>query len=161
MGLDMYLEKRIFIGANYGHSKIKGKIEITKGEDNTPIKIDLSKVAYIIERVAYWRKANAIHQWFVDNVQEGEDDCKEYYVDKEKIKELVDLCKEVVERAKVENGIITNGKEIEDLLPTQEGFFFGLANYDQWYLEDVKNTIEQLEPLLDVVDGDFYYQSSW
>lgn len=161
MGLDMFLEKRIYIGANYEHSKIKGKIQLTKGEEETPIKIDLSKVTYIVERAAYWRKANAIHQWFVDNIQDGEDKCKEYYVDLKKIKKLVKLCKKVLKRAKVENGVITNSEELEDLLPTQKGFFFGSTNYDQWYLEYVKDTIEQLKPLLDVVDGDFYYQSSW
>ena len=29
----------------------------------------------IIEQVGYWRKANQIHNWFVENVQDGEDDC--------------------------------------------------------------------------------------
>lgn len=27
------------------------------------------------KEIAYWRKANAIHRWFVDNVQNGTDDC--------------------------------------------------------------------------------------
>ena len=27
------------------------------------------------EEVGYWRKANAIHGWFVRNVQNGKDDC--------------------------------------------------------------------------------------
>ncbi len=30
--------------------------------------------------VAYWRKNNAVHKWFVDNLNNGEDDCQEYYV---------------------------------------------------------------------------------
>ena len=77
MGLDSYLKKRIYIGAEYEHRKVKGSINLTA--ENKPIKVDLKKVTEIIESVGYWRKANHIHKWFVDNVQNGEDDCKEYH----------------------------------------------------------------------------------
>ena len=30
---------------------------------------------YEDNQIASWRKANAIHKWFVDNVQDGVDDC--------------------------------------------------------------------------------------
>ena len=43
--------------------------------------------------IIYWRKANAIHKWFVENVQEGVDDCGEYEVTVEQLTELRDLCK--------------------------------------------------------------------
>ena len=43
--------------------------------------------------VMYWRKANAIHKWFVDNVQGGEDDCREYPVSNDQLIELRDTCK--------------------------------------------------------------------
>lgn len=78
MGLDMYLTKKIYIGGNYEWNKVEGIVDIKK--DNKQIPIDLSKVTYIDEQVAYWRKANAIHKWFVDNVQEGNDNCQSYYV---------------------------------------------------------------------------------
>ena len=41
------------------------------------------------EEVGYWRKANQIHKWFVDNVQDGVDDCGEYKVTKEQLIETV------------------------------------------------------------------------
>jgi hypothetical protein len=49
----------------------------------------------------------------------------------------------------------------EQLLPTQSGFFFGSTEYDADYLEDVKQTIIELESL--PLDGKkiWYYQSSW
>ena len=62
MGLDMYLNKRTYIGAEYEHRKVKGKIEITEGEEDKPINIQFNRVSEIIERVAYWRKANQIHK---------------------------------------------------------------------------------------------------
>lgn len=37
----------------------------------------------IAEDVGYWRKANAIHAWFVKNVQGGVDNCQSHEVSKE------------------------------------------------------------------------------
>lgn len=187
-GLDMYLTRKIFIGAEYEHRGITGVIDIRGNGKQIPI--NLNKVHYIEESVGYWRKANQIHKWFVDNVQEGEDDCKEYYVSKQKLKELLTLCEEVkriakTEDSKVENGrtytpdgekinyvegkIITNPVEIARLLPTADGFFFGSTNYDNYYLEDIDYTIEILEQIFKDEDEyakqgmsvDYYYSSSW
>lgn len=52
----------------------------------------------------------------------------------------------------------------ETLLPTTSGFFFGSANYDQWYYEDVKQTYEKLGEIIEADEFDeynFYYESSW
>ena len=94
MGLDMYLYKKVYVGANYEHNQISGTLALKRREE--PIEIDLQKVIYITESVAYWRKANQIHYWFVKNVQYGEDDCKPYIVYGEKLLELVELCKKVL-----------------------------------------------------------------
>ena len=102
--------------------------------------------------VAYWRKSNQIHNWFVINVQRGEDDCGEYYVSHNKIKELVNTC----------TLAITN--KDPNLLPPREGFFFGGTDIDQWYWRDLENTIEQLERIFALPEVDklsFYYSSSW
>ena len=179
----MYLSKKTYIGANYEHNNVKEEINLTRGGDNKPVKVNLNRVSYIEEEVAYWRKANAIHKWFVENVQDGEDDCKPYYVSREKLRELVNLCKKVLETAKTVDGqvhtgttwtaaegqtyqyepgkVIVNQDEVEELLPTQEGFFFGGTDYDESYIEDLKDTIKQLEPLLEDKDGEYEYCSSW
>lgn len=146
----MYLSRHKYIGAEYKHRNIKGKIELTQGKDNTPIKINFSKVSAIIETAMYWRKANHIHKWFVDNVQRGQDNCASYYVSSKKIKELVNLCKQVLE----------NKDDAESLLPTSSGFFFGGTEYDEYYFTELEDTIKALEPLLDS-DDDIYYESSW
>ena len=164
MGLDMYLNRHIYIGANYSDiNGVKGSIEITKrngrtGEDE-PLPIHFNKVKYIIEEAGYWRKANQIHQWFVDNIQGGEDNCKEYYVDTEKLEELLNLCKQIMHAYTEDtNKGITLAQE---LLPTQDGFFFGGTNYDEYYFEDIQNTITQLESALKDKRGDLYYKASW
>ena len=46
--------------------------------------------------IGYWRKANAIHKWFVDNVQNGVDDCGEYKVTKEQLIQLHNACNDVL-----------------------------------------------------------------
>ena len=44
MGLDMYLTKKIYVGANYEHNKVTGRITIKK--DGEPVKVNLKKVTY-------------------------------------------------------------------------------------------------------------------
>jgi hypothetical protein len=101
---------------------------------------------------AYWRKANQIHSWFVREVQGGEDNCGEYYVSSDKLIELLAICKHSLEN-----------KDPALLLP-QGGFFFGSTDIDEWYWNDIKSTISQLERILALPEFDnlsFYYNSSW
>lgn len=156
MGLDMYLNKKVYVGANYEHNKVTGEINLLK--DGKPLPVNMKRVTYIEEEVGYWRKANHIHKWFVDNVQDGVDDCGDYYVSEEKLQELLTACKNVVNKPEL----------AASELPTQSGFFFGGTEYDDYYIEDCKNTIEIIEGLLkekdpekDYINGEIYYHSSW
>lgn len=182
MGLDMYLTKKIYVGANYEHNKVTGKISLKK--EGKPIKVDLSKVTYIECQAGYWRKANQIHKWFVDNVQKGTDDCGDYYVSIEQLTKLLDLCRKVKATSKLVDGAVTNGKTLlngvwmpiveegmeivnpevaEQLLPTGSGFFFGSTDYDQYYMDDINSTIKIIEAIISENDtnADYYYHSSW
>ncbi len=60
--------------------------------------------------------------------------------------------------------IIENTSVAQQLLPTQSGFFFGRTDYDDGYLQDIENTIEILEEVLEETDFDtemIVYISSW
>jgi hypothetical protein len=51
-----------------------------------------------------------------------------------------------------------------NLLPPQDGFFFGGTDIDEWYWQDLKNTIAQLDrvfALPQLSDLSFSYNSSW
>lgn len=184
MGLDMYLEKRTYV-KNWDYMKPMHRhvITVTKG-DGSASAIKPERISYITEEVAYWRKANAIHRWFVANVQDGKDDCEEYYVSREKLQELKTACDKVLaaskmKPSKVENGyiitsagrtpiledgeVITDPQIAETVLPTQAGFFFGPTNYDQYYIAGIQATSDILAELLSEPDtsGDFYYRASW
>ena len=140
----------------------------------------------IMQEAAYWRKANAIHQWFVDNVQNGIDDCGYHReVTEDDLENLLDICKTVLKSSVLIDGKLENGKHVEDgewvtdytdgmviedssvaeeLLPTQSGFFFGGTAYDEWYVKDIENTIQIIEKVLKETDFDIYaiyYCSSW
>ena len=158
MGLDMYLSKKNYVGAMYDFLNVKGTIDITIGDKKLPI--NFNRVSYIEEEVGYWRKANAIHKWFVDNVQNGEDNCREYYVGIDTLKELLEICKKIDEHP----------SDAKELLPTQEGFFFGDTAYNEWYFEDIKKTIKMLEGIIKEekelnetynLYSEFYYRASW
>lgn len=156
MGLDMYLSRKIFVGAEYENREVTGKIEIFVRGTHLPV--EFNKVSEIVERVGYWRKANQIHQWFVENVQEGDDDCREYHVSFEKLKELGAICARIDEAEKT-------GKDWKNLamklLPPQEGFFFGSTEVDENYLADIRDTIGIIDALNPDGSGSFYYQASW
>jgi len=152
MGLDMYLKRKQYIGANSKHRRITGTISLFR--DGKAIPVDFSKISYIEYAGVYWRKANQIHKWFVDNVQGGNDDCGTYNVYKEQLEQLVSLCREV----------LADHSKAEELLPVQAGFLFGSCEYDHWYFEDLEQTVKDVMELLDVFDpqnDDFYYTFSW
>ena len=193
MGLDMYFYKKTYV-KNWDHAKDrKHEVSVKLNGEPHPA-INPENVTYIQEEVGYWRKANHIHAWFVDNCQDGEDNCQESYVDLEKMKELLQICISIRDNCplvtgKVENGysygedgekisnmvdgeLMTNPEFAEDLLPTQSGFFFGGTGYDQWYMEDILNTIKILEPELKMYEEleklglafslpEYHYRSSW
>jgi hypothetical protein len=187
MGLDMYLSKKTYVKV-WNHQKPcnKYKVTVKKGNKNVD-SIQADRITYVEEEIGYWRKANHIHNWFVQNCQDGVDDCRSAYVSVDQLEELIDLCKKVKlslidsprKNIKLESGFKTvNGEKVltfeelevfentsvaEELLPTQSGFFFGNTEYDQWYLESLNDTIEMLEKVLleDNSNAEFYYRSSW
>ncbi len=176
MGLDMYLTKKIYLGLSFEHNQKGNSKNIIINDKEYPTK-DLQYLEY---EVAYWRKANQIHKWFVDNIQNGNDDCGNYYVEKSQLEELINLCKKDI--SYISNLEFSNSDEHEDFftkekfvykiykgvdasklnLHTQGGFFFGSTDYDEYYLKQLENTVEKLEKAIQESDsGEFYYHSSW
>lgn len=104
-------------------------------------------------KIGYWRKVNAIHRWFVKNIQNNNDDCKYYNLSKENIVNLKDLCIKV-----------KNDKQLAcKLLPTQSGFFFGSTEYNEGYFDDLEKTIKICDKVLNELDFEKYecFYSSW
>ena len=156
MGLDMYLYAEQCV-SGWDHKEEHEKNHYTDvvgaaglmalADPDTPS-------AYVRATCAYWRKANAIHRWFVENVQDGEDECKPHYVSEAQLIELRDECQAVLDDPDIAAG----------RLPTQEGFFFGSYEYDEYYMQHLKYTVERIDFLFENSDPPYInwiYQSSW
>jgi hypothetical protein len=147
MGLDMYLNAERYL---WSHVDVDTTLSENIGQ-LVGLPAD-GRIKTITVEAGYWRKANQIHNWFVANVQEGKDECQESHVSREQLKELREVCQKVLD----------NNELAEQLLPTKEGFFFGGKDYDQWYFDDLKETIEVIDNALAMPDQwDFNYRSSW
>lgn len=188
MGLDMYLTATHYLGCwsftdEAEKSRFRQIMQLAEFgdfccKDAPGLEVEVN--------VAYWRKANAIHRWFVDNVQGGDDSCKKTYVSNEHLAALVSLCKQVLDSVETVPGQLhagttyyPDGRVVENFepgnvvaqqwiaastLPTQSGFFFGNTDYNEWYLDSLRKTVEQIEPLLTdprFQHSDFYYRASW
>lgn len=149
MGLDMYLTGKIYIGANYEHNDVSGSINLKKAGMDVDVPID--KIDNIEIGLGYWRKANAIHKFFIDNCGRGDSEAQCMYVERDALKELLELCKRVEK----------NHDIAEALLPTQSGFFFGYTEYNDYYFNCINDTIHIIEDALKYKYVDYYYSASW
>lgn len=146
MGLDMYLTGKRYISKVFDEKAFEEINNVDIGQEDF-------KINEVSIDVGYWRKQNQIHHWFVENVQDGVDDCRIYHVERDKLKELRDLCQDV----------INEPDKASDLLPAQGGFFFGGVEYDDYYMEGLQDTINIIDKALTLSDAkwEIYYQSSW
>lgn len=160
MGLDMYL---------YGIKKNK-KDDISEPSSGE------------WEEVCYWRKANAIHKWFNTKFIKEQDPWGYYEVEEEDIQGLLLLCKllktlkenpnEIFQWVKTDffefvNNLDDGTIECADLIarvllpPDNLGCFFGSGMVDDWYWENIDDTIEQLTKALEGNYNKFFYMASW
>ncbi len=119
----------------------------------------------IFEDIGYWRKANQIHTYFVQECQGGVDECQLTKISKSKLTKLISLCKQALALKEVylNDGII-QGKGCEEILPTASGFFFGGTEFNEWYFNDIEETIEIISKVLKETDfktQTIFYRSSW
>ncbi len=146
MGLDMYLTAKRYIW--FTEEAVSNAVAELFPE------LKDRKVKQVEAEAAYWRKANAIHKWFVEKVQEGMDDCGNYYVSREQLAELRDTCRRVLDFRHL----------AVDQLPPTEGFFFGGTDIDEWYWQNLEDTVKMIDSILADFPEDkweFEYHSSW
>lgn len=219
MGLDMYMNIKVSHYPHKGNTTIdlnnlNGSWDTLEfGEFGESNRIDISM------GVGYWRKANHIHRWFVENIQKGNDDCGDYDVYVEDVEELYTKCMDILKRLHGKKFTITDehrdfvmkyaeerGVEVEDtvtfdiekmekfykdsnlrmynremetdeefeefcndILPTQNGCFFGSTTVSWWYFDDIIKTvliIDKMRRLAEEYDKKnvrvyFSYSASW
>lgn len=170
MGLDMFLEREyyIFSTADIAEKDLHITLNGYPQNGNDIIySIPLKNLKKVVLEEMYWRKANAIHKWFVDNVQDGHDDCGRYFVPTDKLYTLRETLQKVMDISADNLTQEELEEQCKQLLPTQEGFFFGDTSYKEVYFGDVAETLTMLDTLLaDIEKGahhnyQIYYSSSW
>jgi hypothetical protein len=166
MGLDMYLNVSERI-SSHDYERTNGMVSYTESPRyNTVVEAVGMKVkdniaaSVSVEYTAiYWRKANQIHNWFVNTLGGGVDECQRIPVTRENLVALHNRC-----------GVLLDTKSTElamELLPPASGFFFGSTAIDEWYWQDIEETHKQLTELLDEIteenkwNYEIEYQASW
>ena len=153
MGLDMYLEM------------------IPKDKEPKTAKeyFDKSEAAYesgldYDTEVAYWRKANAIHNWFCKHCECLESEVL-YKVTREDLLRLIGTICRVLNASEVdpETNLIKDSSMAQELLPTCNGFFYGSTEYDNWYLDKLEDSIVELGKALSSLEDNqtLFYYASW
>lgn len=134
----------------------------------------------IWEEVCYWRKANHIHKWFSNRFIKDQDSYGYYIVSEADLQSLL-LHLKFLKKIKDED---KDFKLVETNLLKEErkkGYYEGDANYiaeaifppdnfgccfgwgfiDDWYWEDIDDTIEKLTEVLKGNYDCFFYNASW
>ena len=162
MGLDQYLTAKKYVAKWNYDGGFDNRVITQEFQDLLPMDTpDITRygsaAGITIEYpVGYWRKANAIHNYFVHNVGEDVDDCREMYVHRDVLVDLRERCVEVIGSDNMEE----MAKEVG--LETVSGFFFGDTSYGEWYKEDLKLTVEICDFVLALPEEySLHYQASW
>lgn len=158
MGLDMYLYATNSVSSKYDtpdNQELYGTLVNVMNAQHFVAKESDLRFAQVKVQLAYWRKANQIHNFFIQECADGKDDCSPVYVEREQLEELLKRCTLILESKKDEDA--------QHMLPTQSGFFFGGTEYDEYYYQDLEHTKELLEDILknSQENWEFEYQASW
>jgi hypothetical protein len=116
--------------------------------------LDMYLYRKTVDEVAYWRKANAIHGWFIRNAG-VDDNCTAIQVSMSDLYTLRDDIQKVLDEGTEE--------AIMELLPPTSGFFFGGTEVDEYYWMNLKSTLGKLNEIIEnnTEDQEFEYQASW
>lgn len=159
MGLDMYINK--VKKTNHSISELIA-LNVDAHPDNVkvaeflplshPYPEDAHDYYTIFHQVAYWRKFNALHGWFVNNLQLGIDNCADYELNKDILLDLLEVLEE------------TWALKNPAKLPPTLGYFWGSTETDDYYWDKVYNSIQTISELIDDTDWKnerLFYTSSW
>ena len=166
MGLDMYLNVSERI-SSHDFSRVNNVTSYTENPRynnvieaaDIKVKDNMASSVSVEWTAIYWRKSNQIHNWFVNTLADGVDECQRIPVTRDNLVALHNRC-----------GVLLDTKSTElamELLPPASGFFFGSTAIDEWYWSDVEETHKQLTELLDEIteenkwNYDIEYQASW
>jgi len=102
------------------------------------------------KEVAYWRKANMIHSYFMRNCEVIEND----FVAKVTYNDLMNLRNTIKE-------VLKDKSLAPQKLPVRVGFFFGSYEYDSYYYQELEDTLYMINSMQLNENDKFIYYASW
>lgn len=115
----------------------------------------------IFDQLARFIKANPIFNWFIQNVMNNNIDKEYYEVTENNLKNLLEVCNKVREGFTFVKTDSYYGDEYEvnvevakEVLPTVDdaGYVFGPHNYGRAYVNQIINTIDVVNKILETTD---------
>jgi len=158
MGLDMYLFRTKKTNHSVKELNALDRYDLSPDDEDVKDFLPLYDSKYedgrysIFKEVSYWRKFNALHSWFVTNVQIGVDDCGSYEVSQDHIDDLL---------LTLENTLAY--RDPTDMMPVS-GFFFGSTIVDEYYWQNMEDTYDKIYNISTTFDWEkerLFYMSSW
>ena len=144
---------RKFYVKNWNHTPDEKRHSFTITKGGEPSSIPTERIIYVLTEEMYWRNANAIHNWFINNVQNGTDDGGEYYVTQSNLRSLLSLV----------NKVLKNRSKASSILPTSSLLVNSCSTeYSTSYYIDLEDTQKILSVILlaDKDEGEFTYQAT-
>ena len=139
-----------FRAYNEGNDYVYFEVDYTDLEKYI-LEVDEDQWLYNAEEIGYWRKANQIREWIVNRF-----DCEGRFEDNgytilapEELQVLRDACMTILEAK--EEGMATP-TFCSKILPSSDGFFFGSTDYDEWYFEQLEDTVKIIDNALETTD---------
>ena len=174
MGLDQYITIR-HKSTNAAYTKFNNYWNLSD-EERAGKREPKDPAADLI--IGYFRKHHSIHKWFVNNIQNGNDDCGRYEIQLKDIENLKELCEEIlshVTKEKREPKFYTGsdgeqhevwqmdkytvdeeGKEIiDEKLPSHHQSIYD-TKYTDDYFWTLENAIEVLGKVIYICQENFF-----
>ena len=95
MGLDIYLSKKIFIGAMYISRGITGSVSLFSRGKKIPVRLE--RLAYVIEDIYHGRKTHWLHHWLDIELPECLGNAEDQEISEDLLDRLHQACIEVLE----------------------------------------------------------------
>lgn len=103
----------------------------------------------------YFRKVNCLYGYCANHnlIEDGE----VAMLDHEQMVDILNRAKEILSQPTKEEQL----EKGEELLPTQDGFFFGNTYYNDYYLQDIEEVRDKFKGMLDEWDDAYAVIFSW
>lgn len=158
MGLDMYLRARKYLGdwpSSSADDRDRFWAAVGAGDFDEGVICEEFPSVHVYACVLYWHKSYAVDSWFSRECNDGEFASDPIYVSRDKLAELMKLCRLVAETEDVELA--------KEKLPIDDALVRLGVKYDTYYWDELKRTAGRIEALLNnpsLKDATFYYDAS-